>query len=191
MEQKTPGTAAEPMPFGAPVTEIDVPSGKLIVADNLGRVAHFSIDPPMSINTASGTDAWAQLLARQANTAYAYVGNSCPSVIRTADGALEVINFEWDEETGTRKINEGEEKVAWICTDLWATMATDYQHWLDHGGPDIGVANEPYSLQVFTVIDVAPGRYRWIAYSHLDSFDMDAEGRITYARLERIEPGQD
>lgn len=171
---------------GVPCTEIDVPSGKLIVADNLGRVDAFNIEPPMSIMTGAGTDAWAQLMATQANTAYAFVGNSCPSVIRTASGALEVITFAWDEEDRP-VLNEGEEKVGWICTDLWAAMATDYQNWLDHGGPDIAVANEPYGLDVFTVIDVTPGRYRWIAYSHVDSFDMDARGRVTYARLERIE----
>lgn len=173
---------------GVPCTEIDVPSGKLIVADNLGRVEHFSIEPPMSINTAAGTDAWARLLAAQANTAYAYVGNSCPSVIRTADGALEVMCLGWDEGTDRPgQLSEGEEKVAAIRTDLWAAMATDYQNWLDHGGPDVTVANKPYAVEVFTVIDVEPGRYRWIAYSHVDSFDMDAEDRITYARLERIE----
>lgn len=173
---------------GVPCTEIDIPSGKLIVADNLGRVEHFNVEPPMSINTAAGTDAWARLLATQANTAYAYVGNSCPSVIRTAAGALEVTRLGWDHENDSPlQPGEGEEKVASICTDLWATMATDYQHWLDHGGPDIAAANEPYGLDVFTVIDVTPGRYRWIAYSHVDSFDMDASGRVTYARLERIE----
>lgn len=172
---------------GVPCTEIDVPSGKLIVADNLGRVGYFNIEPPMSINTAAGTDAWAQLMATRANAAYAFVGNSCPSVIRTADGALEVMCLGWDEESDSPlQLNEGEEKVGWICTDLWAAMATDYRNWLDHGGPDIAVANKPYSLDVFTVIDVTPGRYRWIAYSHVDSFDMDAAGRIAYARLERI-----
>jgi hypothetical protein len=82
---------------------------------------------------------------------------------------------------------DGENMVAEICTDLWAAMLTDYQNWLDHGGPDISTANEHFAVEKFTVFDVTPGKYRWTVYSHADGFDIHAQGRVTYARLELIE----
>lgn len=172
---------------GTTVVEISVPSGKLIAADSLRRIEHFNIDAPLSMNSGAGLDAWAQVVAKQSNTAYAFVGNSCPTVTRQPDGSLEVISPAFNEETDEPVFHKGESPVAEICTDLWATMLTDYQNWLDHNGPDISIANQPFGTDVYTVIDVAAGKYRWTVYSHSDDFDMHAEGRVTYARLECIE----
>lgn len=171
---------------GNTVTEITVPSGKLIAADNLRMIEHFNVEAPLSMNSGTGLDAWAQLMAKQANTAYAFVGNSCPTVTLQANGSVEVISPAWDD-TDEPVFNDGEYPVAGICTDLWAAMLTDYQNWLDHGGPDISGANKSFAIDVFTVFEVTPGRYRWTVYSHADRFDIHAEGRVTYARLELIE----
>lgn len=181
------GYYAKQLPFtGNTVVEIDVPSGKLIANDSLCSVAHFNIDPPLSINYGVGLDALARLYAEQANTAYAFVGNSSPSVARQADGSLEVINPEWGD-FDEPVLNAEETIVAEICTDLWATMLTDYQNWLDHGGPDISTANDRFAIQAFTVFQIPAGKYRWTVFSHTDTFDTHAAGRVTYARLECIE----
>ncbi|KIA73457.1 hypothetical protein ANMWB30_23840 [Arthrobacter sp. MWB30] len=172
---------------GNTVVEIAVPSGKLITADDLRDVRHFRIEPPLSINYGFGLDAWARLLAQQSNTAYAFVGNSCPVVTRQADGSLVVVNPEYDEEADKTNLNDDETQVAIICTDLWATMMTDYKNWLDHGGPDITGANSSYALDRYTLIDVTPGIYRWTVFSHADTFDTSAGGRIVFARLDLIE----
>jgi hypothetical protein len=181
------GYYAEQPPFtGTTVVEVDVPSGKLIAADSLCSVDHFNIDPPLSINYGVGLDAWAKLLAKQANTAYAFVGNTCPKVTRQANGSIEVIGPEYDEDLDDSVFNAGEQVVASICTDLWATMLTDYQNWLDHGGPDIGTANDRFAIQALTVFEVPPGKYRWTVFSHADTFDTHAAGRVTFARLECV-----
>lgn len=169
------------------VVEIDVPSGKLIAADDLRRVEHFDVDPALSINTGFGMDAYAALLAEQRNTAYAFVGNTSPTVTRQPDGSLEVVSLDYNEQTDEPVFIADEHPIAKICTDLWATMLTDYQNWLDHGGSDISAGGQASAIQKFTVIEVPPGKYRWTVFSHNDSFDMDAEGRITYARLEPID----
>lgn len=178
--------AKQPPFTGNTVIEIDVPSGKLIVNDSLRSVEHFDVEPPLSINYGVGLDAYAVLLAKQANAAYAFVGNSSPSVARQADGSLEVINPEWGD-FDEPVLNAGETIVARICTDLWAAMLTDYQHWLDHGGPDISTANDRFAIKAYTVFEVPAGKYRWTVFSHADGFDMHAAGRVAYARLESIE----
>lgn len=178
--------AAQPEFAGNTVVEIAVPSGKLIAADDLRAVPHFGVEPPLSINYGVGLDAYARVLAEQANTAYAFVGNTCPAIARQADGSFEVVDPAWNEATDEPEFSQDEQVVAEICTDLWATMLTDYQNWLDHGGPAIEAANDRYALEKYTVFEVAPGRYRWTVHSHADSFDTHAAGRLTFARLELI-----
>jgi hypothetical protein len=178
--------AKQPPFLGNTVVEITIPSGRLIASDDLRSVKHFDIEPPLSINYGAGTDAWAQLLATRANTAYAFVGNTCPSVTRQTDGSIEVMNPAWDEADKPVYL-DGESEVADICTDHWAAMLTDYQNWLDHGGPEAEVANRQFAIQAYTFFEVTPGRYRWTVYSHADNFDRDADGRVTFARLELIE----
>lgn len=164
--------------LGNTVVEISVPSGKLIASDDLRKAPAFDIDPPMSINYGYGTDILAQLYAAAANVAYASVGNTCPKVIRRADGTIQVV---------TGNTEDGETKLGTICTDHWAAMLTDYQHWLDNGGEEVAEANKPYAVESYFVFDVTPGKYRWTVYSHSDEFDRDASGRITFAQLELIE----
>lgn len=178
---------AKPPAFtGNTVVEISVPSGKLIASDDLRSTPYFDVEPSFSINYGHGLDAWAKEFAARTNTAYAFVGNTSPRVTRRTDGLIQVAKPAWSEEPGP-DFEDGEAIVATICTDLWATMLTDYQNWLDHGGPDVVRANTDYALEVFTVFDVTPGKYRWTVYSHADGFDRDILGRVTFAQLELIE----
>jgi hypothetical protein len=168
------------------VVEISVPSGRLIVGDELRGPDRFRIAPELNINYGFGLDAQAKKFAVKANMAYGFVGNSCPSVTQQADGTLLVVQGAYDEEEGESVFNEDETVVAYICTDHWAAMMTDYQNWLDNGGE--AVEKEGYHHNGgTTVFDVTPGKYRWTAYTHNDSFDVHAYGRVVYAKLELIE----
>lgn len=178
------------------VVEISVPSGRLIASDDLRSVAHFDVEARRNAHFSLDTDLWARMFADQANTAYAYAGNSCPVVIRTSAGLFEVIEPEFiagpddsDIDEPERILAADEIVVAEICTDLWAVMLTDYRNWLDHGGPEVqpGSDEELPTDGKYTLIDVVPGRYRWTIYSHAPEFDHDAEGRICFARLELVE----
>lgn len=177
---------ARPEPFvGTTVVEIPVPSGKLIAADDLRAVPHFEVETTQSINYGAGLDAWTRRFAADAQVAQAFVGNTCPSITRQSNGRLVVVSAAWDEMTDQQQLIDGETIVASICTDVWSTMLTDYDHWLNHGGPTVDAANEPYALKKFSLIDVEPGLYRWTVFSNDDSFDIDAIGRVEYAHLER------
>ncbi|MFJ2662624.1 hypothetical protein [Arthrobacter koreensis] len=164
--------------------EINVPSGRLIVADDLRSVPLFDIDTPYDRRGHMDLDALAEMQARDTNAAYVFVSNSCPSVVRKERGVLEVVTPDWGNEDEPA-LALGETVVAEICTDLWATMMTDYQHWLDNGGPQIDISSDDGR---FTLIDVPPGRYRWTMFAHVPGFEFHGEGRSTYARLELIEP---
>lgn len=185
---RTPNYYGRPDPFtGTTVIEIDVPSGQLIASDDLRSVPHFDIDTAQSINYGAGLDAWTRDFADRAQVAQAFVGNTCPRVTRRQDGTLVVVSPEYDEETDQPRLLDGEVTVASICTDLWSTMLTDYEHWRAQGGPEVAVANAPYALDKFSLIDVEPGLYRWTVFSNDDSFDIDRAGRVEYARLERVD----
>ena len=178
----------QPKFYGETVIQINVPSGRIIAADNLGTTPYFDVDQRMSINHGFGMNDWTQQHAEQAQIALAFVGNSCPSITRQTNGSLVVVSLDFDEDTDEEIVVANEAVVATICTDLWWTMLTDYDHWLSHGGPDVDEANAPYGVTKFTVIDVAPGLYQWTNYSNSDGFYRDESGRIEYARLDLIEP---
>jgi hypothetical protein len=191
---RTPNFYAQPTEFvGTTVVEIAVLSGKLIAADNLGSTPYFYVESTRSINYGAGLDAWTKQHAAQAQVAQAFVGNSCPSITMQPDGSLVIVSldYEADDEdiplVGEKVLANGEVRVASICTDLWSVMLADYDHWLSRGGPTVDVANEPYGLEKFWVIDVTPGLYRWTVFSNSDDFSLDREGRIEYAKLELVQ----
>lgn len=182
-----PSYYSQPDPFyGQTVVEITVPSGALIVSDDLRRTPTFDIDPQQSINYGAGCDAYSKLLAERANVAYASVGNTCPRVTVNSDGLIRVVSLDWTQETGPI-FEDSEVAVGTICTTVWAAMATDYQHWLDNGGQPIDEANAEFKFDTYFLVDVVPGKYRWTVFSHSDSFDSDEPGRIVYGQLELIE----
>lgn len=171
---------------GPTVVELSIPSGKVIISDDLRKPKHFDIESPLDLYS-DGLDEWARMFAGQVNVGYAFVGNTCPTVTRLSDGGICVVSGEYDEDTDVVALEDGETEIFTICTDHWAAMITDYQNWIDNGGPTIERANEGYGLQKFEILDVTPGRYRWTAFSHSDSFDTHAVERNVYAQLELIE----
>lgn len=180
------GQPRRPDPFlGNTVVDINVPSGKLIMSDDLRAVEKYRVEMRESINYGRGCDLYARDHAEQVNVAYASVGNTCPTITVNADGVIKFVNPDYDD-TDSAILEEGETNVGWICTDLWAVMAVDYQQWLDDGGKPVDEANAEYAVQSFTVLDVEPGKYRWTVYSHSDNFDRDADGRVLFAELEKI-----
>lgn len=167
------------------VVEIPIRSGKIIAGDDLRPTPYFDVEQPSSLNYGIGIDAWTRAYAEKCELGYAFVGNSCPSITRQEDGSLIVVEPELDPADEPVLVNN-ETVVAFIVTDLWAVMFTDYENWLSHGGPAVEETELDFHGG-WTVIDVTPGLYRWTAYSSNDEFDIHRDGRIEYARLELIQ----
>lgn len=130
--------AGEPCKFpnGLPLTEweLNVPSGKLVVANDLRELFPLPEEEDFDINTTMGCRQTA--LAYAANgMAHAFVGNSCPGVYQCGDGLFKIVNPPQDEKWDEKKKEfvpvkpapkfEGKE-VAGICTDLWWYSICDH-----------------------------------------------------------------
>jgi len=183
-------------PNGLPLTEweLNVPSGKLVVANDLRVLFPLPEDEDFDINTTMGCRQTA--LAYAANgMSHAFVGNSCPGVFKCGDGIFKIANKPRDEEWDGKKFVkikpapkfEGEE-VAGICTDLWWYSICDHAEFKRRCKRFKQKAAD-FSVEV---VDIKPGVYR---FRH----DEDARGHDgpeerVYTRIEWVrdsDPVQD
>lgn len=171
----------KPEPFyGETVVEINIPSGKVVIADSLYPV--FCAESTVSINYARGKHETALKFAEDCNVALAFVGNSCPTITQQEDGSYVVVCLELDEEDDVIFEN-GEKEVAHVVTDTWSVEITDYQNWINNGGEDL----PDDASHGYTVLNVIPGKYRWTAKSHSEDWDYYEFPRAEFAKLELVE----
>lgn len=175
----------KPEPFyGETVIELDVPSGKLVIADSL-----YPIFVPAAIgdyNYGRGQHDTALGYAEECKVASAAVGNSCPSLVQKEDGSYLLVSFnddDEDEENEKSNYEDDEKCVATVITDSWSVELTDYQNWRDNGGEKIKVGSHHGN----TVIKVTKGKYRWTVKSHADGWSHYDFNRAEFATLELIE----
>lgn len=157
-------------PNGLPPTEweLNVPSGKLVVANDLRLIFPLPEDGKFEMNTNLGCRQTA--LAYAANgMSHASVGNTSPGVYKCGEGLYKIANEPGEERWDEKKEEwvpikpapkfEGE-KVASICTDLWWYSICDhdeYQRRLKHfkQKPKNFRGGEP------EFVTVKPGVYRF------------------------------
>jgi len=163
--------------------ELNVPSGKILVANDLRR--WFPLPEGdgdiQSVNTVIGCRQTAQAYAA-VGMSHAFVGNTCPGVFKLADGSFKIANEPYDDaDEKTRSAFEGE-RVAGICTDLWWYSLCDSDEF-DRRLKKFGGTRKDKSIET---IDVKPGVYR---FRHHDDSSRDrdtAEGETVYATFEWV-----
>lgn len=174
------------------VVEVAFPSGRIIVTDDLRPVYDWREPdgaPFPSYNSALGQHQAIMAMAAQ-GCAYGPVQNTCPNLYRLAAPGKFVIaspaysedEDDWGEcELGfTASEYDGAEKIAGVCTDLWAYSICDHDDYLARGG-------DPENLKrwTWTVVDAAPGVYRFTHHTGERAFDYDAR-ELIFADIERI-----
>lgn len=160
-----------PIPDGLiSVIDLAVPSGRIIVADDLRPVYDPEMQPDPGYNSVAGQVQFTHLMAA-VGCAYGPVGNTSPSLVRVGDGRYEIVSFDEDE-------GYGQETLASICTDLWAYSIADYDHWLSQGG-------DSEDLEFLDVVDVEPGVYHFTHLTGLRGFD-DETWPTVYATIELL-----
>lgn len=162
--------------------ELNVPSGKLVVANNLRQ--WFPCSEEYDINKLIGCHL-TTLSAAKVGMSYGFVGNTCPSVYREGDKFVigSYSDEVWNEETEDYDPNPEAcpwgERVAGVCTDLWWYSIVDYdelQRRIAHYTPDTKPDRQ------LDVVDVRPGVYHF-----RQEAGVDRDGPLTeYATFEWV-----
>ncbi|MFF9786356.1 hypothetical protein [Streptomyces nigrescens] len=173
----------DPCPYPTGITTeitLDVPSGKLIVTDDLRAVYDVDIDAGASYNTALGKAQVVEAMAAL-GCAYGPVGNSCPGLYREGENSY-IIASPIHDDDDVPSLPE-EDRLARICTDLWAYSIADFEDWKAKGG-----APENKRLGHYTVVDVTPGAYKFTLHTGERGFDNYTADTVIFAHIERVAP---
>ncbi|MCI4659719.1 hypothetical protein [Cryobacterium zhongshanensis] len=187
------------------VIELAVPSGKMIVHDSLARVFDFDL---MNYNSKLGQAQAQQIMAAQ-GCAFGPVGNTSPSLVKTGEGAFIIANIDDELEPGEEGYVVGE-KLASICTDLWAYSIADLDHFVATARAQLAAASDKERVELVkrelfrwavqpgdprdridqlgwtvTVVNVTPGTYRFTHHTGEVGFDSD-DWPATYAHVELV-----
>lgn len=156
-----------------------VPSGKLLVSDDLRPVYNWSREDLACYNTTLGQ---AQAIEAMAaiGCAYGPASNCSLGLYRTGQDRYIVASPSIDFDNDEVQSPPEETRMAHICTDLWAYSIADFEHWRSNGG-------DPESLDWGdTVVTVPPGVYQFTHHSGERSFDADSGETVVFADIERI-----
>lgn len=176
-----------PFEAGLPPTEweLNVPSGKLVVANDLRQIFPLPEVEYFNFNTAYGCKQTALAYA-QHGMSHAFVGNTCPAVYQLEKGSYKIANAPstdmWD---GKKYVDidppppfDGK-RVAGICTDLWWYSICD-QAEFKRRCKRFGVKQAEFNVKV---IHVKPGVYR---FRHNDFVDQGGPGEVVYTQFEWV-----
>jgi hypothetical protein len=168
--------------------ELNVPSGKIVVANDLRT--WFPSDEDYDVNGMLGCHLTTLGYAK-VGMAHGFVGNTCPDVYRDGDDKFVIGSYHeelWNRETKEDYPNPEPcpwgESVANVCTDLWWYSIVDHdelvRRW-EHYTPEDD--REKY-MEGWTVhvVDVRPGVYK---FRQEQGIDRD-EGIVEYATFEWV-----
>ncbi|MGW7316317.1 hypothetical protein [Streptomyces sp. NPDC054865] len=158
---------------------LNVPSGKLLVSDNLRPVYNWRDDPLVDYDCVLGR-ARAITAMAAIGCAFGPASDRSLGLYRTEPDRYVIatpwIDFDNDE---TPSIPE-ETCLAHICTDIWSYAIADYEHWLSMGG-------DPETLDSGdTIVNVTPGTYQFVHHSGERVFDVDKDETVIFAHVERV-----
>lgn len=179
----------EKCPFedGIPLTEweLNVPSGKLVVANDLRSIFPLPDEESFDIDGAFGCRQTSLEYAAN-GLSHAFVGNTCPGVFKLEKDSYKIANTPAEEfwngkeyiEIKPRIPFEGEE-VAQICTDLWWYSICDKEEF-DRRCKRFKIDEKDLSAKV---IAVKPGVYKFL---HNEEARMENEDEADHFRKECI-----
>ncbi len=166
-------------PNGLPPTEweLNVPSGKLVVANDLRELFPLPDGDDFDINTTRGCRQTALAYADN-GMSHAFVGNTCPGVYTCGDGIFKIANEPW-EDTKPRPKFEGK-RVAGICTDLWWYSLCDHAEF-ERRCKRFKQKAKDFRIETVTL---KPGVYRF--HHDEDARSHDGPGEVVYTKFEWV-----
>lgn len=163
------GECANPGGFKDVSVELNIPSGKMVFANDLRR--WFKIHGSYNINLDVGIVRTIQAYEK-VGMAHGFVGNTCPRIYKENETSISIsaspLENKWDEDSKkyidrddeeVKKETPSGEDVGGICTDLWWYSVVDYNdfrvRFLNTGGTL--KAFKEFVKRSCTVVDVTPG----------------------------------
>lgn len=135
--------------------QLDVPSGKMVVANDLRPL--FDVSRDYNINTDMGCMMHTIAMADN-KCASAFVGNTSPSF-------MELSKTHYQISSGSCDMDPPGIQRAYICTDLWWFCVVDLNEYLARGGNQ--------NDRDITIVEVPIGIYEFTHYFHRKDFDRD------------------
>lgn len=149
-----------PLPDGLDSTiHLDVPSGRMIVTDDLRPVYDVDLPVSPSYNSVAGRILHSERMAR-VGCAYGFVGDTSPALVSTGPGRFVVASFDHDA-------RPGEEGHLAVAGDVLADLER-HRH--------------------ATVVDVEPGTYRFRNVTGRAGVDVHDDWPQVFAYIERVGP---
>lgn len=181
-----------PIPEGITTTiRLAVPSGRIVVKDSLRSVYDWCDEDRNEVkefadyNSALGQ---AQVIEYMASIGCAYgpVRNSCPGLWRTGEGTYQIVSGVWDEDWADEDeeppsvLRNPEDRLASVCTDLWAYSIADHSDWLAKGGSEEDLG------WTATIVEIPRGIYEFTHHTGELGFDHHGFGETVYADIRRV-----
>ncbi|GAA1623960.1 hypothetical protein GCM10009733_020750 [Nonomuraea maheshkhaliensis] len=167
-----------PYPDGITTTiTFNIPSGKLLVADDLRPIYDWYDTNFASYSSAIGK---AQAIKAMAaiGCAFGPASNCGLGLYRTGPDNYIIATPTYDDDDNPSIAEDTQ--LAKICTDLWAYSMVDFQAWKTRGG-------DPAKLGYGdTVVDIPPGTYQVVHHSGERGFEWDIAETVVWAHMERI-----
>lgn len=159
--------------------QLKVPSGKVIVTDNLsGAYPYWSDDEVYDYNSFEGQAKAVEIMASR-GVAYGPVGNSCPGFYRTGPDTYVLANLPYNEDADKETLPEGWTYLTAVITDLWAYSIADHDDWLSKGGDPTGLG------WADTIVDLPVGVYEFTHHTGEEGFDRDAD-TVIFADIRKV-----
>jgi len=168
----------EPCPIDPSIpysVEIDIPSGKMLVANHFSHIFDDIQDKwaeKFSVNYLLGRKNCSEEYAKQGYVEMNIGNCSCRLFKMNKEGS--------EFHMGSWGHAEDEDEVASVCTDFWGFGITDHDRAMARGLEEVCAKNPYFS---FDTVKCVPGRYRFTHQYHLLK---DEEDTRPYTIIERI-----
>lgn len=176
-----------PLPDGiTTVITLAVPSGKLIVTDDLRPAWDWrDEDLTASYNSALGQHQAIMTMAA-AGCAYGPVLNTSPGLFRTGGDCYVIATPGFDPDPDESLVPAGWQELATTCTDLWAYSIADYEDWQSR---DWDRGDRARRCKQDTIVDVTPGTYQFTHHTGERGFRYphDTGEAVIFTHVERRE----
>ena len=170
--------------FGPYSVEMDIPSGKLVIANDLRQFIDVAAD--YDVNYEEGCKRTAEAYAANGMFHF-FLGNTCPGIYQKGDfitiGNAKHDEVDYVDEDGKKiqqKIIDAANKAAdkkakerekpygkdlgSVCTDLWWYCGVDYEYLKKKAGKDFKrIIKDHYT----TIVKLTPGRYKATGLTHV------------------------